>query len=152
MRTPENSPRKAPQTPVGKNTLRQTTVSFKPVPFTPKRSKTPPPVTHPISPPDTPLQAKKLNPNDPVYIQEYARILKENHIAAPLFDSDTSAAEKILLHFDMSSEYGPAVGMSRLERWQRADNLDLEPPVIVYKILSATSDSKFTEPFSHGRQ
>lgn len=34
----------------------------------------------------------------------------------------------ILRTFDLSSEYGPCVGVSRLERWERAKDMGLDPP------------------------
>ena len=34
----------------------------------------------------------------------------------------------ILRTFDFSSEYGPCVGVSRLERWERANAMGLDPP------------------------
>lgn len=30
--------------------------------------------------------------------------------------------------FDLSDEYGPCVGLSRLERWERSEKLGLSPP------------------------
>ncbi|KUL86662.1 hypothetical protein ZTR_03010 [Talaromyces verruculosus] len=43
--------------------------------------------------------------------------------------------EKILRHFDLSSQYGPCVGISRIKRWRRAHMLDLEPPIEVLAVL-----------------
>lgn len=37
----------------------------------------------------------------------------------------------ILRTWDLSYEYGPCVGMTRMERWQRASKLGLDPPEIV---------------------
>jgi hypothetical protein len=37
----------------------------------------------------------------------------------------------ILRVFDLSSQWGPCVGISRLERWKRAEEWGLEPPVEV---------------------
>jgi DNA polymerase delta subunit 4 len=34
----------------------------------------------------------------------------------------------ILRTFDLSYEYGPCVGVSRLERWERAKAMGLNPP------------------------
>ncbi|RMZ77679.1 hypothetical protein DV738_g4255, partial [Chaetothyriales sp. CBS 135597] len=46
-----------------------------------------------------------------------------------------SVHEKILRHFDISSQYGPCIGISRLARWRRADGLGLDPPVEVLAVL-----------------
>ncbi|KAI0485515.1 hypothetical protein F4859DRAFT_471487 [Xylaria cf. heliscus] len=52
-----------------------------------------------------------------------------------LHQQDLSLAEKILRYWDVSSQYGPCVGVSRLKRWQRADRLGLNPPVEVLAVL-----------------
>jgi DNA polymerase delta subunit 4 len=43
--------------------------------------------------------------------------------------------EKILRHFDLSSQYGPCIGIARLNRWLRASRLDLNPPIEVLAVL-----------------
>lgn len=43
--------------------------------------------------------------------------------------------EKILRHFDLSSEYGPCIGIARLQRWKRAQSLGLHPPMEVLAVL-----------------
>ena len=53
--------------------------------------------------------------------------------------------EKILRHFDLSSEYGPCIGISRLGRWKRAQSISLNPPIEVLAVLlkeSAKEDKK----------
>lgn len=42
---------------------------------------------------------------------------------------------RILRCFDLDPAYGPAMGLSRLERWERADELGLAPPAGVRAIL-----------------
>jgi hypothetical protein len=48
---------------------------------------------------------------------------------------DVALHEKILRHFDLSSQYGPCIGITRLSRWKRADTLGLDPPVEVLAVL-----------------
>ncbi|KAL8641501.1 MAG: hypothetical protein Q9228_001691 [Teloschistes exilis] len=43
--------------------------------------------------------------------------------------------EKVLRHFDLSSQYGPCIGLSRTRRWKRAEGLGLEPPIEVLAVL-----------------
>lgn len=60
--------------------------------------------------------------------------------------------EKILRHFDLSSQYGvcprsfslalhmlmtlqPCIGIARLKRWRRANMLKLNPPIEVLAVL-----------------
>lgn len=46
-----------------------------------------------------------------------------------------SVHEKILRHFDLSSQYGPCVGIPRVRRWKRAEGLGLKPPIEVLAVL-----------------
>jgi hypothetical protein len=50
--------------------------------------------------------------------------------------------EKILRHFDLSSQYGPCIGIARLARWRRANNLGLEPPIEVLAVLLREEDGE----------
>lgn len=43
--------------------------------------------------------------------------------------------EKILRHFDLSGQYGSCIGITRLDRWKRANGLGLEPPLEVLAVL-----------------
>lgn len=43
--------------------------------------------------------------------------------------------EKILRHFDLSSQYGPCIGIPILRRWKRAYGLGLNPPIEVLAVL-----------------
>ncbi|KAG8984384.1 hypothetical protein FRB90_005357 [Tulasnella sp. 427] len=55
-----------------------------------------------------------------------------------------SKATTVLRSFDLSYEYGPCVGMTRLERWNRASKLGLDPPEIVRLILETEKEDKLT--------
>ena len=41
----------------------------------------------------------------------------------------------MLCSFDLNSRYGPCTGVSRLERWERAQGLGLNPPNEVRDLL-----------------
>ncbi|GBF91498.1 hypothetical protein Rsub_04238 [Raphidocelis subcapitata] len=61
-------------------------------------------------------------------------------------DADTLRA------FDLSSKFGPCTGMTRLERWERASRLGLQPPEEVRRILvAAGADSPANLNIWHGR-
>ncbi|CAM5149212.1 unnamed protein product [Natator depressus] len=42
---------------------------------------------------------------------------------------------EMLKQFDLSWEYGPCTGITRLQRWERAESLGLSPPVTVRETL-----------------
>ncbi|OJJ77502.1 hypothetical protein ASPBRDRAFT_50376 [Aspergillus brasiliensis CBS 101740] len=49
--------------------------------------------------------------------------------------------EKILRNFDLSSQYGPCIGIARLKRWRRAHMLGLNPPIEVLAVLLKPDDN-----------
>ncbi|XP_036272534.1 DNA polymerase delta subunit 4 [Pipistrellus kuhlii] len=42
---------------------------------------------------------------------------------------------ELLRHFDLAWQYGPCTGITRLQRWHRAERMGLEPPPEVYQVL-----------------
>ncbi|PWZ01469.1 hypothetical protein BCV70DRAFT_210682 [Testicularia cyperi] len=44
--------------------------------------------------------------------------------------------EQMLRVFDLDPSYGPCMGLSRLERWHRAHDLELNPPQEIFDILN----------------
>ncbi|KVI07320.1 DNA polymerase delta subunit 4 [Cynara cardunculus var. scolymus] len=50
------------------------------------------------------------------------------------------ATEEVLRQFDMNMAYGPCVGMKRMDRWERAASLGLNPPKDVHRLLTSTSN------------
>ncbi|CAO3653830.1 unnamed protein product [Mucor fragilis] len=53
--------------------------------------------------------------------------------------------DKLLRAFDLNYAYGPCVGIKRLDRWERAYNLGLDPPANVKSILSKDKPGKYME-------
>ncbi|KAF9224077.1 hypothetical protein BS17DRAFT_703709, partial [Gyrodon lividus] len=47
----------------------------------------------------------------------------------PIHSDDLNKIHQMLRFFDMSYEFGPCIGMTRLERWERAEAVGLDPPV-----------------------
>ncbi|KAK2071997.1 hypothetical protein P8C59_006378 [Phyllachora maydis] len=68
-------------------------------------------------------------------IQEYWKELESQRKAKRVHQDSLPMSEKILRYFDVSSQYGPCVGLSRLKRWQRAERLGLKPPIEVLAVL-----------------
>lgn len=56
-----------------------------------------------------------------------------------LSDEESAAAEdadeRALKTFDLTSKYGPCCGMTRLERYDRAAGLGLDPPKKVLEVI-----------------
>jgi len=44
------------------------------------------------------------------------------------YNDDIDDIEEVLRQFDMNMKYGPCIGVPRLERWERASKLGLDPP------------------------
>jgi len=44
------------------------------------------------------------------------------------YNDDIDNMEEVLRQFDMNMKYGPCIGVPRLERWERASKVGLDPP------------------------
>eukprot|EP00794_Sanderia_malayensis_P014034 gene14033-15493_t len=42
---------------------------------------------------------------------------------------------EMLRQFDLEAEYGPCIGITRIERWERAEKFGLSPPKSVKKLI-----------------
>ncbi|KAG6850666.1 hypothetical protein H0H93_010394 [Arthromyces matolae] len=78
----------------------------------------------------------ELNPKNPKYSAHYAKVVKTRDYLPTIHSNGQGKIHEILRCFDMSYEYGPCVGVSRLERWERAHLLGLDPPKEVKDILT----------------
>lgn len=57
---------------------------------------------------------------------------------------------EILRSFDLQAEYGPCIGITRLERWERANRFGLNPPKIVRDIAEKNKeDERYVECVWH---
>ncbi|KAF9388759.1 hypothetical protein CPB97_000447 [Podila verticillata] len=63
--------------------------------------------------------------------------------------ADLSEQEKLLRQFDLASKYGPCTDMTRMERWERAFILGLNPPQDIKDTLSEYST--LNTPLFEGR-
>ncbi|KAK3174293.1 hypothetical protein OEA41_001537 [Lepraria neglecta] len=66
-------------------------------------------------------------------IRKYWKGKEDERIAPRVHQQGLSVNEKILRHFDLSSQYG--VSIPRMKRWKRADGLGLKPPIEVLAVL-----------------
>ncbi|KAF9512948.1 hypothetical protein BS47DRAFT_1382744 [Hydnum rufescens UP504] len=92
-----------------------------------------------VSSPEDNVEYMPLDPGarlDEKRYTKYHRSLKPKFgIAAPVHVEEQSKVHQILRTFDLSYEYGPCIGVSRLTRWERAYKLGLNPPSEVKEIL-----------------
>ncbi|KAL8335371.1 hypothetical protein RB598_009527 [Gaeumannomyces tritici] len=68
-------------------------------------------------------------------VRRYWRSLESRRLAPRVHQGDLDVDEKVLRYFDVSSQYGPCIGISRIRRWNRAERLGLRPPIEVLAIL-----------------
>jgi len=68
-------------------------------------------------------------------IKAYWREREAERITKRVHQKGLSVEEKILRLWDMSSHFGPAIGISRGKRWERANRLGLNPPIEVLAVL-----------------
>ncbi|KAL8954997.1 MAG: hypothetical protein Q9183_006837, partial [Haloplaca sp. 2 TL-2023] len=68
-------------------------------------------------------------------VKRYWRDREAERKAPRVHQQRLSLHEKILRHFDLSSQYGPCIGISRIRRWKRAQGLGLAPPIEVLAVL-----------------
>ncbi|MCD9641737.1 hypothetical protein HAX54_028164 [Datura stramonium] len=61
-----------------------------------------------------------------------------SHGSPDLQADDYDGNEELLRQFDTNMVYGPCLGLSRLDRWERAKNLGLNPPRDVEPILRSS--------------
>ncbi|KAI1411284.1 DNA polymerase delta, subunit 4-domain-containing protein [Hypoxylon sp. FL1857] len=78
------------------------------------------------------LRAEKISDRQ---IDQYWRKLERERVAKRVHQEDLTLAEKVLRYWDVSSQYGPCVGITRMKRWKRADKLGLNPPLEVLAVL-----------------
>ncbi|KAI3397045.1 hypothetical protein diail_11281 [Diaporthe ilicicola] len=68
-------------------------------------------------------------------IKRYWKSVEAARIAKRVHQDDLSQSEKVLRYFDVSSQYGPCIGVARARRWHRAERLGLHPPIEVLAVL-----------------
>ncbi|KAL4990129.1 DNA polymerase delta, subunit 4-domain-containing protein [Aspergillus falconensis] len=74
-------------------------------------------------------------------LQEYWKAEESKSRGPRVHQEGLSLDEKILRHFDLSSQYGPCIGIARLKRWRRANSLNLNPPIEVLSVLLKQEDT-----------
>jgi len=57
---------------------------------------------------------------------------------------DLRDSEVLLRKFDLNMRYGPATGVSRMERFERAQRLGLDPPSYIPSLLQPVEEARHT--------
>jgi len=87
----------------------------------------------------------ELNVKDRKWNKHYAEVKRKMGHLPPVHPENQNKIHEILRVFDLSYEFGPCVGIPRLERWERAQALGLNPPKEVYDILNTKQGSTLDE-------
>ncbi|KAF5373284.1 hypothetical protein D9615_007379 [Tricholomella constricta] len=114
-----------------------------------ERQATKPPVTVLQSKNSVEIQStaslSELNENDPKWRKHYASVREKMGYMHPIHGQGQNKIHEILRVFDLTYEYGPCVGISRLDRWERATALGLNPPPEVKDILTTRQGTEQRE-------
>ncbi|KIY49730.1 hypothetical protein FISHEDRAFT_72364 [Fistulina hepatica ATCC 64428] len=90
-------------------------------------------VSSPTAPP-----SKSGAPELVVSDRKWAKICKQAMRSVgeePIHSEHYNRVNHLLRVFDMSYEYGPCIGVTRLDRWERAEAMGLKPPTQIRDIL-----------------
>ncbi|KAJ6527275.1 DNA polymerase delta, subunit 4-domain-containing protein [Mycena vulgaris] len=83
----------------------------------------------------------ELDEKDPRWRSHLATVRARRGFLQLIHAEDQDKFHDILRVFDLSYEYGPCIGVTRLERWERASALGLNPPIEVRDILTTRQGS-----------
>ncbi|XP_012612993.1 DNA polymerase delta subunit 4 isoform X1 [Microcebus murinus] len=61
----------------------------------------------------------------------------------PQSPNKDEAELELLRQFDLAWQYGPCTGITRLQRWHRAEQMGLEPPPEVHQPLASLSPVRY---------
>ncbi|KJZ80250.1 hypothetical protein HIM_00100 [Hirsutella minnesotensis 3608] len=82
--------------------------------------------------PEAEIRAEKISD---AQIKKYWKSVESQRKAPRVHQEDLDVSEKVLRYFDVSSQYGPCIGITRMKRWHRANRLGLSPPIEVLAVL-----------------
>ncbi|QSZ36327.1 hypothetical protein DSL72_007453 [Monilinia vaccinii-corymbosi] len=71
----------------------------------------------------------------PSKLRQYWRSREKLRLAPRVHQKHLQMSEKILREWDCMSQFGPAIGIPRTQRWYRASKLGLNPPIEVLAVL-----------------
>ncbi|XP_006461737.1 hypothetical protein AGABI2DRAFT_136660 [Agaricus bisporus var. bisporus H97] len=88
-----------------------------------------------------------LNIKDPRWRKLFADAKAKRNRQPLIHCTGQNEVHQILRVFDLNYDYGPCIGVTRLERWERAQAMGLNPPLEIRDIL-LTSEGVADESYS----
>lgn len=87
-------------------------------------------------------------------VSERDGLYRSYFVILTLADVDErDVVERLLRSFDFTASFGPVAGLSRLQRWERAQRLGKNPPAIIREILQTeegTTEARYRESYLYG--
>ncbi|KZV81731.1 DNA polymerase delta, subunit 4 [Exidia glandulosa HHB12029] len=80
-------------------------------------------------------EAEELKLNDAQWLAPLAWANAKTEKKSTIHSKSQNKIDHILRVFDNSHEYGPCVGLTRMQRWERAQNMGMDPPQEIRDIL-----------------
>lgn len=68
--------------------------------------------------------------------EHFSYVRSQQGNVKPIHAENHSMEDHILRFFDVSYQYGPCIGVTRLQRWERAQALGLNPPEVIKQLLT----------------
>jgi len=94
---------------------------------------------------DNVFKAQKKSNYRQKSLNKASPIVKEEVHGSTSCVNEADEEIKILKQFDLDSKYGPCTGMTRLERWARAEKFQFDPPKVVREIIERhLTDTNYT--------
>ncbi|KAI7904201.1 DNA polymerase delta, subunit 4-domain-containing protein [Cokeromyces recurvatus] len=81
--------------------------------------------------------------------QDELTAIAKQPISLGIHQEHLTDIDKLLKAFDLNYIYGPCVGLTRLDRWERAQRLSLNPPKLVKEILLNDKSQKYKHSLFH---
>ncbi|KAK4141184.1 DNA polymerase delta, subunit 4-domain-containing protein [Dichotomopilus funicola] len=144
---PDPSPEPTTEVPATPSKAPKTREGQTPAPEQEEEAEEEEKVKAPVVPEKSEAEAKAAKTSDRA-IEKYWEGIESSREARAVHRKHTeglATGEKVLRYFDVSSQYGPCIGISRLKRWQRAQRLGLNPPVEVLAVLLKEEGNKGIE-------
>ncbi|KZS94663.1 DNA polymerase delta, subunit 4 [Sistotremastrum niveocremeum HHB9708] len=102
----------------------------------------------------TPIIRETLDPDSKKWNKLRSAARERMGNIQPIHADDLTKVDIILRVFDTNYKYGPCVGLTRLERWEMAERLGLNPPKEIREILTTKEgmeDTRYSQTMFYGQ-